>query len=180
VPNIYFYACGDVAFSNNSAVSSGGAFYASKGYLGPTFINVTFSDNTAKSGGAVFFSAVGTYESGSSDEEVTYDYASQFIGCRFERNLALLTGGAMHSEAGFDLVENTTFKGNSVDEGGALRISGTVGLINSSFLDNMSGEGGGSAISNRGVFSEMVEIRFSGNGIYCPPDSFVDVNEVRR
>lgn len=53
-------------------------------------------------------------------------------------------------------------------EGGALRIRGTAELLNSSFFENESGEGGGSAISNVGVILGMVGLSFSTNAFQCP------------
>lgn len=59
-----------------------------------------------------------------------------------------------------------------------MSVSGTSYLLNSSFLDNTSGDGGGPAISNGGVISLMIGLYFSGNGYHCPSDAFMDLNEV--
>lgn len=178
--NIEFFADGNISFSHNSATSFGGALYASQMDFGPTLNGVAFSGNTAEAGGAVFFSAVGTYEFGNTDDDGISMYASTFNGCRFDSNSASSTGGAIHSAAGRDVIWNTTFVKNSADIGGGMRGSGTVYLYNSSFEDNTSGEGGGPAISNGGIMSEMVRLHFSGNGYHCSPDAFMDLDEVRQ
>lgn len=74
----------------------------------------------------------------------------------------------------------TAFINNSADVGGALQISGSANLFNSSLVDNTSGEGGGPAIFNAGVISEMVGVNFSGNGYHCSPDAYMGLDEVRR
>ena len=168
----------NVSFSRNDAVSFGGALYASLNNVGPTLNGVDFIDNSAEAGGAVFFSAVGTSESSATDETSIYSYASTFIGCRFDGNSALSTGGAIHSTAGNDFVRGTTFTGNSAEIGGAMRVSGTISLFNSSFVENTSEEGGGPGISNGGVILRMVGVYFSGNRYHCSSDAFMDLNEV--
>ena len=176
--SIYFVVNGSVSFSGNSALSFGGALYASQKEEGPILNGVNFSNNVAEAGGAVFFSAVGTYKS-SDDDEDPHSFSSRFIRCRFEGNSASTMGGAIYTTAGKDLVWKTSFINNSANVGGALQISGTANLRNSSFVDNTSGEGGGPAIFNGGVISEMVGVYFSDNGYYCSPDAFMGLNEVR-
>ena len=170
---------GKIVFSANSAVSSGGALYASQKGYGPTLTGVFFSNNTAEAGGAVFFKAVGTYEySSSDDDEISYGYLSKFIECRFDDNSASSTGGAIHSIAGKDLVWGTVFTKNTADFGGALRVSGTIVILNSSFVENKSGKEGGPAISNDGIILKMDTLFFSGNSYQCSADAFIDLNEV--
>ena len=165
-----------IIFSSNSAASSGGALYASQRTLGPTLMGVIFFNNTAEAGGAVFFSAVGTNEYSSSDDYEIY-YSSAFIECRFDGNSASSTGGAIHSIAGKDYVQGTSFKNNTANFGGAMRISGTTYIFNSSFVENKSSEKGGAAISIGGVNS-MEGLIFSGNGYHCSSDAFMDLDEV--
>ena len=163
---------GKIVFSANYAASSGGALYASQKEYGPTLTGAFFSNNTAEAGGAVFFSAVGT------NEYSSYSPSSKFIECRFDGNSASRTGGAIHSIAGKDLVWGTNFTNNTADFGGALRVSGSIVLVNSSFVENKSGEEGGPAISNGGVILKMEGLFFSGNGYQCSADAFMDLNEV--
>ena len=177
--DIHIVFDGKIVFSANSAASSGGALYASQKEYGPTLMGVNFSNNTAEAGGAVFFSAIGTYEdSTTDDDEISYISSSKFIDCNFDGNSASSTGGAIHSIAGKDLVWGTDFTNNTADFGGALRISGTIVLLNSSFVENKSGEEGGPAISNGGVILKMDRLIFSGNGYQCSADAFMDLNEV--
>ena len=163
---------GKIVFTANSAASSGGALYASQKEYGPTLTGVVFSNNTAEAGGAVFFSAVGT------NEYSSYSPSSKFMECKFDGNSASSTGGAIHSIAGKDLVRGTDFTNNTADFGGALRVSGSTVLLNSSFVENKSGEEGGPAISNGGVILKMDGLIFSGNGYQCSADAFMDLNEV--
>ena len=170
---------GKIAFSANSAASSGGALYASQKKYGPTLTGVIFSNNTAEAGGAVFFSAVGIDEDDSSNgDEISYYSWSKFIECRFDGNSASSTGGAIHSIAGNDLVWGTDFTNNMADLGGALRVYGITVILNSSFVENKSGDEGGPAISNRGVILNMRSLIFSGNGYQCSADNFKDLDEV--
>ena len=169
---------GKMVFSSNYAASSGGALFASRKEFGLSLTGVIFFNNTAEAGGAVFLSAVGTYEDGSSDDNSFYPYASTFNECRFDDNSASSTGGAIHSIAGRDVISGTSFTNNFANIGGALRISGMmIDILNSSFVENKSGEGGGSAISIGGVNS-MEKLFFSSNGYHCSSDAFVDLNEV--
>ena len=177
--DIHIVFDGKIVFSANSAASFGGALYASQKEYGLTLMGVNFSNNTAAAGGAVFFSAVGTYEDSTpDDDEISYISSSKFIDCSFDGNSASSTGGAIHSIAGKDLVWGTDFTNNMADFGGALRSSGTIVIINSSFVENKSGEEEGPAISNGGVILKMYGLIFSGNGYQCSADAFMDWNEV--
>lgn len=101
-----------------------------------------------------------------------------FSNCTFVGNAALERGGAIVIAIGRAHVYNTTFVGNIASVGGALRLFGTVELLNSSFYDNVSGEGGGSAISNAEVISDMFGLYFSGNRYVCADTEYVDFTEV--
>ena len=171
---------GNWSFIHNSAASLGGALYAFQVTRGPRLIGASFSENSAISGGAVYFSGVGSHQSSYYDDDEASVYASEFIDCRFDRNSATSTGGAIHSAAGVNIVKYTIFTGNLADEGGALYSSGELSLLNSSFIDNTSGEGEGAAISNSGVLLDMVALLFTGNTHHCSQDTFRDFNQVLR
>ncbi|CAN0378106.1 unnamed protein product [Ascophyllum nodosum] len=176
--DIIVYVYGQIVFSSNYAEFSGGALFASRKDYGLKLPGAIFFNNTAEAGGAVFLSAVGIYEDGSSDDNSPYFYASIFDECIFDGNSASSTGGAIHSIAGRDVISGTSFTNNFANIGGALRISGMmIDILNSSFVENKSGEGGGSAISIGGVNS-MEKLFFSSNGYHCSSDAFVDLNEV--
>lgn len=65
--------------------------------------------------------------------------------------------------------------GNKAGTGGALRIAGNVeSLINCSFVDNVSNEGGGPAISSIGYIQEISNITFEHNVFDCVPETFLD------
>ena len=177
---MYISVSGNWSFIHNSAASLGGALYAFQVTRGPRLIGASFSENSAISGGAVYFSGVGSYQSSYYDDGEASVDASEFIDCRFDRNSATSTGGAIYSAAGVNIVKYTIFTGNSADEGGALYSSGELSLLNSSFIDNASGEGEGAAISNSGVLSDMVALLFTGNTYHCSQDTFRDFNQVLR
>lgn len=104
-------------------------------------------------------------------------YSTHFRNCTFVGNFAIAAGGAIESTVGHDHIENTAFLGNTANEGGALRLRGTVELFTSSFFDNKSGEDDGSAISNDGIISAMIGLNFSANLFQCPSTHFVNFSE---
>lgn len=97
----------------------------------------------------------------------TYKSEINFYSCAFVENSALEAGGAIEIILGDAVVNNTAFVGNFASEGGALKLFGSVELLNSSFFDNRSGEGGGSAIANVGINSRMTGLTFSANDFLC-------------
>lgn len=130
-----------------------------------------------QNGGAVFAAGCGTAETPISSD-VPILHPTNFSNCTFVGNTALEAGGALKISIGRAHVENTEFIGNTASEGGALRLFGTVELFNSSFSDNRSGEGGGSAISNVGIVLETVGLSFSANRFLCAATEYVDFSEV--
>lgn len=126
----------------------------------------------------MFASGCGTERTRGSTEELATN-PSYFFRCRFVGNSATAMGGAIQSTAGRDRIDESIFVKNTASVGGALRLFGTAELVNCSFSDNESGEGGGSAISNDGIISEMVGLNFSANRFQCPPTDYLDFNEVR-
>lgn len=111
--------------------------------------------------------------------ESTIDFPTKFSNCTFVGNVALEEGGAIEIAIGRFHVDNSTFVGNIANTGGALRLFGTAELFNSTFSENMSGEGAGSAISNVGIISEMIGLGFSANRFTCDAAEFVGFIEVR-
>lgn len=102
---------------------------------------------------------------------------SRFSSCTFVGNSALVAGGAVEIVLGEANVCNTAFIGNFASDGGALTLYGTVELLNLSFFDNHSGEGGGSAISNAGTISEMTGLSFSANKFVCVTGEYMDTTK---
>ena len=96
-----------------------------------------------------------------------------YIGCSFVDNQAIATGGAIHSAAGQDLVINTTFRGNTASEGGALSLAGTIRLVNCSFVENISDEGRGPVIANIGYMSGISNCSFHSNTFSCQRGEFL-------
>ena len=179
--NVDLIVDGNVTFKQNSAVLSGGALYASHVDNGFILTGAMFLRNSANDGGAVFFSLVGTDMCStptSDNEHIIISCASIFNGCRFDGNSASSNGGAIHSSAGRNIVLNSSFVKNSAGTGGGMSISGTTYLFNSYFVDNKSGEGGGPAIFNYGIITEINGLIFSDNKYKCASDEFVDLNEV--
>lgn len=162
-----------VTFSNNTANVAGGAVFLSSTGLGPTFLNLSFISNSAQVGGAV--SAVG---SGNTKDSVDVEASNPttFDGCDFVGNTAIATGGAIESAAGQDAYIRSFFDGNKAGTGGALRLAGMASVDNCSFVENVSGDGGGAAVSNIGFISTMAEVFFSGNAFDCQPGMFLDFN----
>ena len=163
----------DVDFSGNAADVAGGAVFLSGTGLGPTFSNVRFSSNSAQVGGAV--SVVG---SGNTKDAVDVEVSNPttFDGCLFDGNTASATGGAIESAAGQDTYVRSVFEGNKAGTGGALRLAGAASVENCSFVDNVSDDGEGAAVSNIGFISGMTDVFFSGNAFDCAPGTFLDFN----
>jgi predicted outer membrane repeat protein len=95
------------------------------------------------------------------------------INTRFERNFAVVPGGALH---GYDLViRGSLFESNeSTAKGGAVNAFHDVLIESTTFHDNASGweggalsvtEGGGSAVINRSTFSDN-SADFAGGAVF--------------
>lgn len=80
--------------------------------------------------------------------------------------------------SGNDTIGDTKFEGNAAGTGGALRLAGTARLRGCSFVDNVSGQGEGPAVSNIGYLEELSWSKFSGNVFDCPAETFLDFNTV--
>ncbi len=172
-------AADNVSFVENSAENAGGAVFVAGTGFGPVFTGVSFVSNSANVGGAV--SAVGAGNlKGFADIESPNP--TTFDRCRFVGNRAITTGGAVESAAGQDYIVDSVFEGNMAGAGGALRLAGMASIVNCSFVENVSNDGGGAAVSNIGSISWMTNVSFSGNVLLCPPDMFMDyrVSSLRR
>eukprot|EP00903_Cladosiphon_okamuranus_P016020 g14792.t1 len=159
----------DVSFVGNSAGVAGGAVSMSSTGFGPVFTNVSFVSNTAQVGGALSMLASGN--SINSDGTVA---ATTFDRCRFIDNTAFATGGAIETAAGQDALAMSVFEGNTAGTGGALRLAGKASVYNCSFVENVSSDGGGPAVSNIGYISKMTGITFSDNVFDCRESTFLD------
>ena len=73
---------------------------------------------------------------------------------------------------------NTTFVGNTAAEDGALNLARTALLVNCSFEENLSDEGGGPVISNIGYISGISNCSLLRNAYSCEPNTFLDYNSV--
>ncbi|CAM9601541.1 unnamed protein product, partial [Ectocarpus fasciculatus] len=163
-----------VSFIENTAAVSGGAVFVSSAGTGLVFPTTSFVSNSAQIGGAV-----ATFGSGGSKgvEDIQPPNPTTFDRCRFVGNRATATGGAIDTAAGYDFFVDTTFEDNAAGTGGALRLAGTASIINCSFVENYSNDGGGAAVSNIGIVSSAENISFSGNGFDCPTGMFLAYNE---
>ena len=139
--------------------------------LGPHFVGVNVFSNFASHGGDVYSAGSGNALHGLDSEQRSNPVV--FVGCSFVDNQAIATGGAIHSAAGQDLVINTTFSGNMPSEGGALSLAGTTGLVNCSFLENISGEERGPVIANIGHMSGISNCSFHSNAFSCQRGEFL-------
>ena len=168
---------GYVIFSENTARSSGGAVFIGGTGIGTVFGNVSFVGNTAQIGGGVRVTASGTTITVGTDNKQETN-PTTFDRCRFVGNVAFGTGGAVDSASGLDVFANTLFEGNVAKMGGALRLAGKVSIDNCSFTDNVSELGGGPAVSNVGLISNVTTSNFHHNVFNCEPHAFLDFVKV--
>ena len=162
-----------IMFSGNTAGSSGGGVFIGGMGIGTVFKNVSFVKNTAQIGGGVRVTASGTTITVDTDNKQETN-PTTFDRCRFVGNVAFGTGGAVDSASGLDVVANTFFEGNVATMGGALRLAGKVSIDNCSFTDNVSELGGGPAVSNVGLISNVTASNFHHNVFNCEPHAFLD------
>ncbi|CAM9855884.1 unnamed protein product, partial [Ascophyllum nodosum] len=155
-------------FSGNTAGSSGGAVFIGGTGIGTVFENVSFVENTAQIGGGVRVTASGTTITADTDNKQETN-PTTFDRCRFVGNVAFGTGGAVDSASGLDVFANTFFERNVAKIGGALR-----SIDNCSFTDNVSALGGGPAVSNVGLISNIGTSNFHHNVFNCEPHAFLD------
>ena len=150
-------------FVGNKASVSGGAIYLSgSGNDVLVFTNVTFENNESGNGGGVDF----------------FGYKTRFEDCSFVLNKASFLGGAMNSVGGTETFVRTVFDRNSGGTGGALRLAGTTSIDDCHFIENISDEGEGAAISNIGVVNIRGNNTFSGNTYNCETNMYLDYMEV--
>ena len=161
----------EIIFSGNRAAIAGGAIFMWGNELGPYFIGLIFFSNFASHGGGVYSVGSGNALYGLDSEQRRNPVV--FVRCSFVDNQAVATGGAIHSAAGQDLVINTTFSGNTALEGGALSLAGTTGLVNCSFVENISDEGRGPAVASIGYMSGISNCSFHSNAFSCQRGEFL-------
>ena len=164
---------GHTIFSGNTAGSSGGAAFIGGTGIGTVFENVSFVENTAQIGGGVRVTASGTTITVDTDTKQETN-PTTFDRCKFVGNVAFGTGGAVDSASGLDVFANTFFEGNVAKMGGALRLAGKASIDNCSFTDNVSALGGGPAVSNVGLISNITASNFHHNVFNCEPHAFLD------
>lgn len=176
--SLKFYASGtaDMTFSGNSGGIAGGAVFVTGAGMGPRFVNMSFVGNSAKIGGGVYATQSGTTDTKNEASE-TVSHPTMFVGCAFIDNVAETTGGAAESDAGRTGFVKTMFKGNRARTGGALSLAGRAGLDNFSFIENISEEDGGPAVSNTAVLSNRTDNSFENNGFWCGMQKFLDFKD---
>lgn len=97
---------------------------------------------------------------------------------RFVGNRAFATGGAIETAAVYDAFVTSVYEGNAAGTGGALRLAGTASVVNCSFVENPSSDGGGAAVASIGVISSMSGVAFKSNAFDCQGGTFLDIDEV--
>ena len=162
----------NITFIANSAKVSGGAISISGSSVGPVVRSTTFIGNTAQVGGGVYVSGSGTASSGDIPHPTT------FQGCSFVYNIADTSGGAVNSALGQDAFFNSSFIGNRAKVGGALQLAGSASIDYCSFKDNVSGVGGGPAVSNIGSISGVSNSSFVRNILSCDQGTFLTFSQV--
>ena len=165
----------DVSFTDNLAGVMGGALYVSSSGLGPRFPRVSFVSNEAQIGGAASITGSGSTKD---TNDATPPSPTTFDRCEFTNNRAIAAGGAVESAAGHDAILNSVFRGNTARVGGALRLAGTAAIDNCSFVENLSDDGEGAAVSNIGVLSRVEGNFFHGNIFGCQRDMFLNFTAV--
>lgn len=170
------FGTAEVSFIDNTAVVAGGAIFVSGAGVGPSFTNVSFISNSAQAGGAVSTVGSGNVRSTGGVEALN---PTTFRGCLFIGNRATATGGAIESAAGQDEYMDSIFVGNRAGTGGALRLAGTASVENCSFVENVSDDGGGAAVSNIGSILTMANISFGRNVFDCHLGTFLNYTNVR-
>lgn len=173
--SVYVGTAVDVVFSSNHAEVAGGAVFVSGTDVGPIFTSASFLSNSAQVGGAVSTVGTGNLKQAALVEPPN---PTTFDRCRFIDNTATATGGAIESAAGQDYFVGSIFQGNTAGTGGALRLAGTSSFVNCSFVENVSDDGGGAAVSNIGFVSGMENAVFTDNIFACPTGMFLDYNAV--
>ncbi|CAN0034835.1 unnamed protein product, partial [Scytosiphon promiscuus] len=169
--SVVFNPAVDVSFVENTAAVAGGAVLVSGAGVGPKFTNVSFISNSAQVGGAVSSVGSGNLKAVG---DVESPNPTTFSGCQFIGNQATATGGAIESAAGQDELVDCLLRGNLAGVGGALRLAGITSVENCSFVENTSGNGEGSAVSNIGSIVRMTDISFMDNGFDCEPGTFLN------
>lgn len=174
----------EVTFFGNTADVSGGAVFISSTGVGPEFTGITFVSNSAQLGGGVYATGSGTAvtleTTSSSSQPVKVSHPTTFDGCSFIGNSAKATGGAVDSASGEDEFVQTRFENNSAGVGGALRLGGKASLDRCTFVDNVSDESGGPAVSNIGFISQVTYSHFSNNLFSCEPEAFLEFSQVQN
>lgn len=166
----------NAVFVGNTAAVAGGAVFVTSTAVGPTFVNVSFISSSAQVGGAISLTGSGT-----SFNLEDYTLAPTTIEqCRFTSNRAIATGGAVDTAAGQDIFVNSIFEGNTAGTGGALRLAGTTEVNNCSFVENVSHDGGGAAVSNIGFVSRASNLSFNRNVFACQKGKFLEFEEVSK
>ena len=163
----------NITFIANSAKVSGGAIFISGSTVGPVVRSTTFIGNTAQVGGGVYVTGSGT-ESSSGD----MPYPTTFQECSFVANVADISGGAVNSALGQDIFLSLSFIDNRAKVGGALQLAGSASLDRCSFKDNVSGVGGGPAVSNIGSISGVSNSSFVRNVLSCEQGTFLTFSQV--
>lgn len=166
----------DVAFYDNVAHVAGGAVFLSNTARGLTFNGTRFDSNSAQVGGGVYATGSGTMITRIGNSKRFHP--TRFVDCIFVDNVAHAAGGAINTASGRDEFINMWFERNSAVVGGALRLAGEASLDNCSFVENISDEDGGPAVSNIGFISEVSNVSFEENIFRCEAQHFFSFIEV--
>ncbi|CAN0490318.1 unnamed protein product, partial [Ectocarpus sp. 12 AP-2014] len=93
-----------------------------------------------------------------------------FWRCTFSDNVADINRGAVETLAGYQELRSCDFEGNSADIGGAMRLGGTVDVIDCSFLSNFAYTRGWAvaAVGSANISGSS----FEGNQVSCAIRSY--------
>ena len=165
-----YYVEDVLSFTSNSAGLYGGAIYMSgQDHGGSEFYEIEFTSNVAQIGGAMYISGSGN-KYVQADQE---DSPVRITNCTFTSNEAFVSGGAIESSAGKDVITESVFKSNVAPAGGSVRLAGTSIMTGCVFEDNISLEGNGPAVSNIGSLVSGNNT-FTGNIFDCKEGEFLE------
>ena len=158
---------GGGTIQQSGPITGGGIRNASSALL--SLINTTVSNNSAQVGGGIWNNGT-VYVTGS-----TFSANSAGVGIS---TMAVLEGGAIYAGSGQSIVRisNSTFFDNAAkNDGAAVTSMGTMGVAQSTFVDNWTQAGTGGALSARGNLLTLKGTILANAAANCsvPGGSFV-------
>lgn len=162
-----------VIFVGNTAGGAGGAVSVTGVGIGLRFVGVQFRSNVAQLGDAVHIASSGTAV-GEGEDGNRVPEPTTFERCDFMGNTSTAAGGAVNSGSGLDAFGKSRFVRNTARAGGVMKLAGTASILHCAFIENVSGEDEGPAVSNAGAITANDNASFFDNTFDCPAETFLD------